>query len=60
MIKYGDINALNLFVGELNNVSIFILDKNFHYIKLNNSHKKIYGKIIRNSCRSGHEYIRNN
>ncbi|MHB9942896.1 response regulator [Clostridium sporogenes] len=46
MIKYGDINALNLFVGELNNVSIFILDKNFHYIKLNNSHKKFMEKLL--------------
>ncbi|AVQ39483.1 two-component system response regulator [Clostridium botulinum] len=46
MIKYGDINALNLFVGELNNVSIFILDKDFHYIKLNNSHKKFMEKLL--------------
>ncbi|NFQ67604.1 response regulator [Clostridium sporogenes] len=46
MVKYGDINALNLFVGELNNVSIFILDKDFHYIKLNNSHKKFMKKLL--------------
>ncbi len=46
MVKYGDINALNLFVGELNNVSIFILDKDFHYIKLNNSHKKFMEKLL--------------
>ncbi|EJO5349139.1 response regulator [Clostridium botulinum] len=46
MIKYGDINALNLFVGDLQNVSIFILNKNFHYLKLNNSHKKFMKKLI--------------
>ncbi|NFV70961.1 response regulator, partial [Clostridium botulinum] len=46
MINYGDIHALNLFVGELNNISIFILDKDFHYIKLNNSHKRFMEKLL--------------
>ncbi|OOO65975.1 two-component system response regulator [Clostridium tepidum] len=46
MINYGDINALNLFVGELNNISIFILDKDFHYIKLNNSHERFMKKLL--------------
>lgn len=46
MINYGDIHALNLFVGELNNIAIFILDKDFHYIKLNNSHKRFMEKLL--------------
>lgn len=47
MINYGDIHALNLFVGgELDNISIFILDKDFHYIKLNNSHKRFMERLL--------------